>query len=66
MRVAPTSQAGKLLYNDMANLSEYRFPTHSYTIQYKTTVLGFWGHVTTTNILDIKFNPLGQHLVAKQ
>jgi hypothetical protein len=61
MRIAPTSQAGKLLYNDIANLSESTdFNTFLYNTIQDNGASGFWGHVTTTNdILDIKFNPLG-------
>lgn len=61
LKVAPTSQAGRLLYNDVYSGSETTdFNTYLYGAVQGSGESHFWGHVTAKNdILDIAFNNIG-------
>ena len=61
MRIAPTSEAGNLLYYDVVAQSQSSdFNTFLYSAVQNNGAYGSWGSVTTPNdILDIKFDEVG-------
>ena len=58
LKIEPTSQAGKLVYDDVENLFESTdFNTFLYNTIQDNGGVSHWGHVTTDNdILDVNFN----------
>jgi len=61
MRINPTSQSGKLIYNDVFSASESTdFNTYLYNVIQGEGEELFWGHTTTDeDILGVKFNESG-------